>query len=139
MTLPLIIACSFKVKSDDGIYKPEYVFPQLVMHMIVQNSASNRNIDGVYFDTTQQEEDFKSYIGNDLRMIENIAIPVYNVADKGHCTRLKDMFTLTEPTTKEYEENKDPLYGIASPNPVENTIFFMLEERLDTKDFAPIE
>lgn len=139
MTLPLIIACSFKVKSDDGIYKPEYVFPQLVMHMIVQNSASDRKIDGVYFDTTQQEEDFESYIGNDLRMIENIAIPVYKVSNKGHCARLKTMFTLTEPTTKEYEENKDPLYGIASSNPVENTIFYVLEERIDKKEFGPIE
>ena len=72
-------------------------------------------------------------------MIENIAIPVYKVSNKGHCAKLKTMFTLTEPTTKEYEENKDPLYGIASSNPVENTIFYVLEERIDKKEFGPIE
>lgn len=138
MTLPLIIACSFRVKSDDGIYKPEYVFPQLVMHMIVQNSADNREIDGIYYDTTQQEEDFKPYIGRDFRMIENIAIPVYKVKETGYCDRLKEMFTLTEPTTKEYEENKESLFGIASSDPAENTVFYAMEERLKKKDFETI-
>lgn len=138
MTLPLMIACSFKVKSEEGIYKPEYVFPQLVMHMIVKDCASNRKIDGVYFDSTQQEEDFKNYIGRNLRMIENIAVPVYEVAPKGYCKRLSNMFTLTLPTTKEYEENKEPLFGIASSKKEENTLFYAMEERLGKMDFKPI-
>ncbi len=138
MALPLIIACSFKTQSDEGIYKPEYVFPQLVMHMIVKDSASKRTIDGVIYDTTQQEEDFKNYIGHDLRVIENIAIPVYEVADKGYCSRLSEMFSLTQPTTSEYEANKESMFGIASDRQEENTLFYILEERLRKMDFASI-
>lgn len=132
-TLPLIIACSFKTMSKAGVYIPEYVFPQLVMHLIVKDSAYDRKLDGVIYDTTQQEDDFKEVTKNKLRRIENVAIPVYDVKDEGYCSKLSSMFELSEPTTAEYEDNKDPLRGYL-PFPdgnYGNTIFWALEKRLE--------
>ncbi len=131
--LPLIIACSFKTTSKAGVYIPEYVFPQLVMHLIVKDNVCNRKLDGVIYDTTQQEDDFKEITGNNYRRIENIAIPVYDVKDEGYCSKLCGMFELTEPTTTEYEDNKDSLRGYL-PFPdgdYENTIFWAMEKRFE--------
>ena len=135
-TLPLIIACSFKTMSKAGVYIPEYVFPQLVMHLIVKDSVYNRKLDGVIYDTTQQEDDFKEVIRNNYRRIENVAIPVYDVKDDGYCSKLRSMFELTEPTTTEYEDNKEPLRGYL-PFPDRdygNTIFWALEKRFENQD-----
>jgi len=131
--LPLIIACSFKTTSKAGVYIPEYVFPQLVMHLIVKDSVYNRKLDGVIYDTTQQEDDFKEVIRNNYRRIENIAIPVYDVKDEGYCSKLCGMFELTEPTTTEYEDNKDSLRGyLPFPNgDYGNTIFWAMEKRFE--------
>ncbi|MDD5991168.1 MAG: hypothetical protein PUC34_07970 [Paludibacteraceae bacterium] len=135
-TLPLIIACSFKTMSKAGVYIPEYVFPQLVMHLIVKDSAYDRKLDGVIYNTTQQEDDFKVVTKDNFRRIENIAIPVYDVKDEGYCSKLSCMFELTEPTTTEYEDNKDPLRGYL-PFPdgdYGNTIFWALEKRLENPE-----
>lgn len=63
---------------------------------------------------------------------------MYEVADKGYCSRLSEMFSLTQPTTSEYEANKESVLGIASDRQEENTLFYILEERLREMDFASI-
>ena len=34
-TIPLIIACSLKVKQDKDAFKPEYILPQLILHVVI--------------------------------------------------------------------------------------------------------
>lgn len=34
-TIPLIIACSLKVKRDSDAFKPEYIIPQLILHAVI--------------------------------------------------------------------------------------------------------
>ena len=38
-TIPLIIACSLKVKRDNDTFKPEYILPQLILHAVINETA----------------------------------------------------------------------------------------------------
>lgn len=87
VTWPLIIACSIKTITPDASFKYEYVHPQLLMLVLLENT----NYAGVAYTSThidvnmsQNEDDYS-----------NVALPVRKIKDKGLCGFLSEQFRLT--------------------------------------------
>jgi hypothetical protein len=83
---PYIIACSLRVpdKYDDRPFKPEYIFPELLMNRLLQfnflEEDFNRNHPpiGVIYNSVQCD-----YGKDNLKEFENIAIPVRKLKNPG--------------------------------------------------------
>lgn len=128
-TLPLIIACSIKVKEQNSPFKPEYIIPQLIMLAI---SQKNNGFQGVAYTSVQLNDRAKwpDYV------YENIAIPVRSSADKGHCKKIKQWFECSDSTTYEQEmvradmHNKDDgSFDDTNKDYYKESIFSQLEGR----------
>lgn len=98
---PIIIACMIPVKDTTAIFKPEYIFPQLILEWIISNKSYN----GIYYSSTHKNTEFeypddKSY---------NIVIPVRNpLQSNGFCPNLKKTFHISFPINFEIENLRDP-------------------------------
>jgi hypothetical protein len=91
---PLVIACTIRTQKD-GIFKPEYIIPQLLLQYI---SSNDSGIDGIMFPSskvTYSKTTVPSY---------NYVFPVRTNQVEGYCSFLMDLFELTEPTSLELEE-----------------------------------
>lgn len=86
LSAPYIIACSLRVPDeyDDKPFKPEYIFPELLMNRLLQFNFSeedfNRNHPpiGVIYNSVQCD-----YGKDNLKEFENIAIPVRKLKNPG--------------------------------------------------------
>lgn len=94
VNFPLNIACTIKVKEKDGIFKPEYIIPQLLLQYV----SNNHDVDGIKYPSTKADYS---------KLIEvpayNYVFPVKTVKKKGYCEELKNTFHLTQPTSLEWE------------------------------------
>lgn len=84
-TIPLIIACSLKVKRDTDAFKPEYILPQLLLHAIIdemirRNQMHRNDAKGYKFlDSTLEIADeltdtlLKSYNGDEELLQKEVA------------------------------------------------------------------
>lgn len=103
---PFILACMVQVKDERDEFKPEYLFPQLLMQYIIEkyhcskDKTSLSNIKGIYYTSVYKnnEFDYPDYVFN------NYAIPTFETT-KGtnYCPILCNFFKLTDPTCEEYE------------------------------------
>ncbi len=112
---PIILACSFKVNSEDDIFKPEYIIPQLIMEIIIKynrKASKDTFIHGVYYSSVNKNDAFK--FADDK--LYNIAVPVIKPLptkkDRKYCDYLTSFFKLTTPTCAEFENGKSPLLPI---------------------------
>lgn len=112
LRLPLIIACSVKVKNENDPYKPEYIIPQLLIESIIsrnyqileEDSSVQDPIYGVIYTSTHISTDFPY----GLEYLENIALPVVNSDIRGvHCEILASLFEISDPLCSEYEQMKE--------------------------------
>lgn len=98
--LPIVLATSFSVKSENREEKYEYIIPQLVMH-----SLSELNIDGVAYLSKQGKDDFQYPQG------VNLAIPVLDISNKKEYGEVCSKFVITEPKGfREYLESNSQSY-----------------------------
>ncbi len=150
--LPLLIACMVEVKNIDDVFKPEYMFSQLIMEMITNHLRETLDLRkdeplfvGVYYTTVHQHEDFGFSIstvngGFNYHLLNNIAIPVMRpTSPKKFCPMLCDLFLLTEPTCDEFERAKmpynfNPKWGYISlgNDPYQISTFGQLEKRINS-------
>lgn len=132
-TMPLIIACSIKVLYPDDNFKPEYIIPQLIMLALVDE----QDWWGCAYTSTQRNPLFQW----SLHKLDNLALPVKMVEREGLCTKLCNLFQITDATNYEYEMLKKPFetsfwvtddnYGIHDEGEdYENSIFGQMEDRL---------
>lgn len=153
---PIIMACSFKVKSENDTFKPEYIIPQLIMETIIKfNRKANKDtyIHGVYYSSVNKNEDFK--FSRDK--LYNIAVPVIKPLptkrDKKYCEVLSSIFKLTAPTCAEFENGKSPLLPIHVKDSTlyigdykttdanerySNSTYGLIEERLKDSNYFPL-
>lgn len=89
MTWPLIAACSIRVKNSADIFKPEYIFPQLLLQWI----RENKELDGIKYNSTHVETGMLK----DSDQLFNIVLPVKENRRSGHCSKLKELFLMTDP------------------------------------------
>ncbi|NDV65294.1 RES family NAD+ phosphorylase [Bacteroides sp. 224] len=139
-TYPLIIACSIKTYNQSDSFKPEYIIPQQIMLTLAENS----DIIGCIYSSTRKNPVFQ---WNEI-VFDNIAIPVRDAkAKEGYCSKLKNLFKITMPTSYEYEIIKKPFqtilfnYNESSesisleyPEQYKDSIFGQIESRLLSKE-----
>lgn len=93
---PLIFCCCVKVQHTNAVFKPEYIFPQLLMEWIINDNR----FDGVKFVSTKNgiAESFVNY-----------AIPTREFDDASiYCKEALSKFRLTEPLSlATFIENKN--------------------------------
>jgi hypothetical protein len=94
VTFPIALACTVKVK-DNGVFKPEYIIPQMLLQYVSQNPE----IDGIQFPSSKVD-----YSKLDGVKAYNFVFPVKSIAKSGYCPNLVDTFHLSEPTSLEIEE-----------------------------------
>lgn len=99
MLYPLYVACYKRVNGDstDAHFKPEYIFPQLVMQWAVESG-----IDGVIYLSTKCSGLDCEFPFNQEPFL-NFAFPVRTTAERGFCSTISNWFKLTEPTIWEVE------------------------------------
>lgn len=96
---PLVVACMFKVKDSKAVFKHEYIIPQLLLQIILENNT----IDGIMYTSVHKNNDFKFPDFVDT----NYVFPIKEQGpDFTHCPQLCDIFRITKPTSEEYEKIK---------------------------------
>lgn len=129
ITLPFIIACSIKVLNPNDNFKPEYIIPQLIMLTL----ATDTILQGCAYTSTQRNDFFNW----NIRKLDNIALPVKIVNEKGLCSKLCSYFKITDSTSFDYELLKKPFNmmcwndTIYERDDYSNSIFYELEQRLN--------
>ena len=88
-TFPIIFACSIVSLKKDYPFKPEYVFPQLVMQWIHRNIHKIKGI--MYFSCVYDDDDLSQTVGY------NIAMPATNFNSEGYSETLLSLFKIKEP------------------------------------------
>ncbi len=87
ITWPLVFACSITTEEKNNNFKPEYIIPQILLQYV----RRNENIHGIkYFSNSI------NYNEQNIGEFYNIAIPVVELKEKGHCNLLKGAFYMTE-------------------------------------------
>lgn len=135
---PLIMACSVRVKHREDPFKPEYVIPQLVMSTI--RAIENIKMDGCIYTSTMRNHAFNV----EESRWWNIALPAKNSPAIGHCAKLAEQFTITNPTCyiyglinreldKELEWSSLEDSSSNSPIPYKKTLFGQMETNLFEK------
>ncbi len=103
-TYPLMVACYIKVFNRNSHFKPEYLFPQMVMQWIMTKD----DIDGIKYLSTKSrplDDEYFSFLQSFL----NYAIPIRGFKETGYCDTMMKRVGLTEPLTFE-------LFSISSPS-----------------------
>ncbi len=130
---PIIFCSSIKTVHHSAVFKPEYIFPQLLLEWLILDSHDL--YDGIKFSSTKEpllQDRFESSIRN--RMI-NYVIPTRIIKNKGYCEESLDKITLTEPINLLIEKmvNNIDDSGKGS-NIYEESIFGQLEKILEQKE-----
>lgn len=148
-TLPLVISCSIKVLNPDDNFKPEYIIPQMVMLVLVENqyTVEGEKVIGCIYTSTQRNDFFE---WKDISKLDNMALPVRNATNKsGLCPELSSIFKVSDSTNYDYEILKEPFttsfmkvrketLNINKAESYDDSIFGQLEERLIKKDLKDI-
>lgn len=144
-TIPLILACSVKVKYPKDNFKPEYIMPQLVMLAITYPDVEFM---GCAYTSTMRNPVFK---WADIRLLDNIALPVFSVNTTGKlCLKLCSLFKVSDSTNYDYEMLKKPFntlfWAVIDENGVideteqySSSIFGQIEERLASKNVVQLD
>ena len=87
---PLIAACSLKYDNTNASFKQEYIIPQMLYQLCVENT----DFCGVrYHSTKLTKHNRKEYQG----FMVNYALPAQDVKRSGYCPSLAGKLSLTEP------------------------------------------
>jgi len=108
---PLMAACYIKVFNRKHHFKPEYIFPQMVMQWIMTQD----DIDGISYLSTKSRplgDDFFSFLQNFL----NYAIPIRSFKETGYCDTMVNRIKLTEPLTFELFSIRNPVAATKTIN-----------------------
>lgn len=87
---PLHAVCTIKTKNKNSIFKPEYIFPQLLMQWL-----HDEDIDMIEYMSTKVNSNQINGLGS--FQFNNIAIPAKSFAKEGVCESLKASIKVTEP------------------------------------------
>ena len=104
-TYPIVMACSIICNHQGAPYKPEYVFPQLLMQWIHRN---NDTIRGVIYYSCIHDTSLKRFNGF------NIAIPAVDPNEEGYSRPILERFDLTNPVKRTNAFSKEQKEAIES-------------------------
>jgi len=90
-TWPLIVACSIKVQKPMDNFKPEYIFPQLLLQFV----KKAKDISAIKYTSTHVT--LRS-VNDDFA---NIVMPVKSRNDEGYCSEICNAFNYSKPYSYE--------------------------------------
>lgn len=96
---PIKIVCSIPTRqtSEKPCFVPEYLVPEYVLHgTIKQPKEMLQSLGIIYTSTTIFSE---STAKEDVRKYTNLVVPAIDIKTKGYCDKLRNMFSMTTPTT----------------------------------------
>lgn len=128
---PLILCSSFKVQND-SVFKPEYIFPQIIMEWLV--SAEPSYVDGVKFLSTKSLALDDHIERSAEALAKNYVIPARQYNRSGFCSEYVDKIALTTPIN--YSLSADSSY--TAPK-YADTVFSKIEDVLENKELKNIE
>ncbi len=136
---PLILCSSVKVFHERAVFKPEYIFPQLLLEWLI--SDKHAWFDGIKF-TSTKEPMLKDKIDSETSdLMCNYVIPARGLKVKGYCQENLNKIKLTQPINLNLQKITNglpPLKQAASLNAKVNymqTVFGQLEIILDRYNF----
>ena len=132
--LPYILASSIKVHEEEANFKPEYIIPQLILHSVIKSN----DYDGVIYTSTRRGI---KYDKNDIKISNNLAIPVFSNKKEGYCPKLASYFKASLPIYFEYEFLQGHINYVpkeVSKTKYSNTVFHSVENILKDKQFMSI-
>lgn len=98
---PILLVCYSQVYSKSAVFKPEYIFPQLLMQWLI----TKPEYDGIKYMSNKCTP-----AGDWRNEFVNYAIPVKRVQSVGYCTELVGKFMLTKPLSLEILKLTNPLH-----------------------------
>lgn len=135
---PAILCCSFKVRNN-SIFKPEYIFPQLLLEWLVSEEPSW--YDGIKFLSTKSLA-LDGYVDIDIkRLAKNYVIPARQYKNTGFCTEYVNKIALTKPINYGFQS----LFGSrfistdADQTSYESTIFGVIEKILANESLEKLK
>ena len=119
--LPIILACSMKVKNDDDNFKPEYILPQLLLHIVIVQHQSdgiinvsadeNIKIEGIVYSSVAVHDDFNFANSPTTYYIGDCVVLPVKVTSSGnqnlYCQDLISKFMVSNPKYYESDYIKD--------------------------------
>lgn len=138
--IPLILASSLVVLHPDGVFKEEYILPQLVMHCLIKyNSANQIKMDGICYESVHTKGKDCWYDKRDYyKKFVNYVFPVIDISPKGQCEQLKKKFRYW--TVISFNQYETKFYinidrkEVDSYNPYNSSKFNILEEYLKKRN-----
>lgn len=146
-TLILSLACSLKCSNNNDPFKPEYIIPQIILNLVMEDEELGLSIDGIIYTSNTAYQKDSLFRLKDLlvhtKLFDNIVIPIKKSNKEGLCEDLVKGFTMTEPTSMLKEELTRDITLPSSPNPgwniYERTKWGKLERKLKRGKFGPIK
>lgn len=150
LTWPLVACCSIKVKTLNDSFKPEYIIPQLLLQWI-----NKEKLHGIKYSSTHIDTCSVKVVGS----FYNIVLPVRSFVEKGFCTELASMFTMSQVLPmqlRQFASNSDKFNNMISistnvnsditsielikgtSQSYSNTSFGILEHSLNSLDLSPL-
>ena len=150
--IPLIIACSLRVSQPDAQYKYEYIIPQMLLHILIEeiskhaNDGQNKNnnlaesesskavscfakdgFDGIMYSSTKADPLYwkPTSVNTDC-----IVIPVRKISNIGYCEQLAAGFQLTKPLAFDYKWLKKMSRGTTKNETYSQSYFHLIEDEL---------
>lgn len=95
---PLIAACSMAVKNEKDVFKPEYIFPQFLLQMIIEGMNEEfQDVHGIrYMSIKAGRISLKQY-ESDYRTYTNYVFPIRSEKpnEDGFCRELSESFVVS--------------------------------------------
>lgn len=149
LSFPLVIACMVKVAKPKDPFKPEYIIPQLLMELVIEErqnvriiNVSKKIIIGIAYTSVHKSNDFKFTPDKSV----NLAIPAFPPAIGDYSMKLCEMFKVTDPTCDELERAKRPYEIIERDRDMTDleysyriSTFGQLEARLNEEKKFPLK
>ena len=95
LTYPIKIASSIQTIDDENHrnegFKAEYIIPQLLLHCVIKQRGGRR-VRGIMYSSTK---DISNQV--DAPLLYNLVVPTVFNREKGYCSNLNTIFSMTEP------------------------------------------
>lgn len=128
---PIIFCCSVRTFYKQSLFKPEYLFPQLLLEWLITSTYAR--FDGIKFFSTKDpllKEKF-----DEVTLI-NYVIPTRVIKSSGFCEESSRKISYTEPVNFQIESIlKNKIISNVYENEYKNSVFGNIESILAEKEF----
>ncbi|MBL6445403.1 hypothetical protein JMN32_03740 [Fulvivirga sp. 29W222] len=134
---PIIFCCSIRTSYPTSVFKPEYIFPQLLLEWVVSEELSR--YDGVKFMSTKTAILEEKINFDYSKLMSNYVLPARSLKATGFCDENARKLTLTNPINWQIEKlTNSELDNFKTDGSYENTAFGKLELLLDSLELKNV-